>query len=220
VWFEHTIRDQLALGRTDQAALVFQRRINRCTPGRFHTRARSPAVDPAIQIHYKHPKGKQHYLMTAGNRRDFRIGRLLNDANWDALLAIGHQTHKRLLAAPLERLPMRRRRRRAPARRAAVHPRRPAAPGLRFRRPPRDGRALLPMRLHAHHRRIHQPHPARADRRTDPRLQRAPATYDLRRLRSKGLIRRLLHSQRYQLTRDRRRLAVFFTKTAPAARRG
>lgn len=38
-------------------------------------------------------------------------------------------------------------------------------------------------------------------------------TYDLRRLRRKGLIRRLPRSQRYELTEDGRRLAVFFTKT-------
>jgi predicted MarR family transcription regulator len=38
-------------------------------------------------------------------------------------------------------------------------------------------------------------------------------TYDLRRLRRQGLIRRIQRSQRYQLTSEGRRLAVFFTKT-------
>jgi hypothetical protein len=38
------------------------------------------------------------------------------------------------------------------------------------------------------------------------------ATYDLRRLRRKGLIVRLPHSQRYQLTPLGRRVAVLFTK--------
>ena len=38
-------------------------------------------------------------------------------------------------------------------------------------------------------------------------------TYDLRRLRRNGFIRRLPGTQRYQLTADGRRLAVFFTKT-------
>ena len=38
-------------------------------------------------------------------------------------------------------------------------------------------------------------------------------TYDLRRLRRKGLIRRAPRSQRYQLTAHGRRIAVFFTKT-------
>ena len=38
-------------------------------------------------------------------------------------------------------------------------------------------------------------------------------TYDLRRLRRKGFIERIPHSQRYQLTDEGRRLAVFLTKT-------
>jgi hypothetical protein len=39
------------------------------------------------------------------------------------------------------------------------------------------------------------------------------ATYDLRRLRRKGLIERLPHTNRYQLTPLGRRVAVLFTKT-------
>jgi hypothetical protein len=38
-------------------------------------------------------------------------------------------------------------------------------------------------------------------------------TYDLRRLRRKGLIQRIPRTQRYELTGEGRRLAVFFTKT-------
>jgi hypothetical protein len=38
-------------------------------------------------------------------------------------------------------------------------------------------------------------------------------TYDLRRLRLKGFIQRIPRSHRYALTSERRRLAVFFTKT-------
>jgi hypothetical protein len=38
-------------------------------------------------------------------------------------------------------------------------------------------------------------------------------TYDLRRLRRKGFIQRIPRSQRYVLTSEGRRLAVFFTKT-------
>jgi hypothetical protein len=38
-------------------------------------------------------------------------------------------------------------------------------------------------------------------------------TYDLRRLRRKGLIRRVPGSQHYELTDHGRRIAVFFTKT-------
>jgi hypothetical protein len=37
-WFERTLPDQLTLGRPDQVALVFGRRVSRQTPGRFHTK--------------------------------------------------------------------------------------------------------------------------------------------------------------------------------------
>ena len=39
------------------------------------------------------------------------------------------------------------------------------------------------------------------------------ATYDLRRLKRKGLIAKIVHSRRYQLTGLGRRVAVLFTKT-------
>ena len=38
-------------------------------------------------------------------------------------------------------------------------------------------------------------------------------TYDLRRLRRKGFIQRIPRTQRYELTSEGRRLAVFFSKT-------
>jgi len=38
-------------------------------------------------------------------------------------------------------------------------------------------------------------------------------TYDLRRLRRKGFIQRIPRTQRYELTGEGRRLAIFFTKT-------
>jgi hypothetical protein len=46
-----------------------------------------------------------------------------------------------------------------------------------------------------------------------PGYSASQMTYDLRRLRRKGLIRRIPKSQRYELTDHGRRIAVFFTKT-------
>jgi hypothetical protein len=46
-----------------------------------------------------------------------------------------------------------------------------------------------------------------------PAYSTGQMTYDLRRLRRKGLIRRIPRSQRYELTAFGRRTAVFFTKT-------
>ena len=67
-----------------------------------------------------------------------------------------------------------------------------------------------PARRHRHH----QQEPARLDDRTARHAPYTPGqmTYDLRRLRLTGLIRRLEHTNRYVLTPDGIRIAVFYTK--------
>jgi hypothetical protein len=109
-WFEQTIRDQLTLGRPDQVAIVFGRRVSSQTPGRFQTRVINRGVEPAIQVHYRASKVKQYFKegralrteTTVNDTHDFGIGRRLTDQNWDALVQIGHQVNERLLAAQLE----------------------------------------------------------------------------------------------------------------------
>jgi hypothetical protein len=220
-WFEHTIRDQLSLGRPDQVALVFGRRINRTTPGRFHTRVITAGVDPAIQTHYKHSKVKQYFKegralrteTTVNDTRDFGIGRLLTDANWDALVQIGHQTNERLLAAQLDACQC------APDADAltrvvlpSTHDGQPA-PGLRFG----DPRVMTLLACLCAFTHLIDGFTNRTLRAliTDliPDYNARQMTYDLRRLRRKGLIRRVPRSHRYQLTGHGRRTAVFLTKT-------
>jgi hypothetical protein len=220
-WFERTIRDQLDLGRPDQVALVFGRRINRTTPGRFHTRVITAGVDPAIQVHYKHSKVKQYFKesralrteTTVNDTRDFGIGRLLTDANWDALRDIGHRTNERLLTAQLDACQC------APDADAlrrvvlpSTHDGQPA-PGLRFG----DPRVMALLSCLCAFTHLIDGFTNRTLRALIagllPDYSARQMTYDLRRLRRKGLIRRVPRSQRYQLTRDGRRLAVFFTKT-------
>ena len=80
------------LGRPDQAAVIFGRRVNRRTPGRFHTKVFNRGVEAAIQIHYRASKVKQYFKegralrteTTINDTRDFGIGRLLTDENWNA----------------------------------------------------------------------------------------------------------------------------------------
>jgi hypothetical protein len=108
-WFERVLVDQLTLGRPDHVSLVFARRVNRRTPGRFHTQIIHAGVEPTIQAHYKHSKVKQYLKegralrteTTINDPRDFGVGRLLTAANWSALLSVGRQTNDRLLAAEL-----------------------------------------------------------------------------------------------------------------------
>ncbi len=104
-WFERTLPDQLTLGRPDQAAVIFGGRVNRCTPGRFHTKIFNRGTEAAIQIHFRASKVKQYFKegralrteTTINDTRDFGIGRRLIPENWDALIDIGHQINQRLL---------------------------------------------------------------------------------------------------------------------------
>jgi hypothetical protein len=220
-WFEQTIRDQLTLGRPDRVAIVFGRRVSRQTPGRFRTRVINRGVEPAIQVHYRASKVKQYFKegralrteTTVNDTYDFGIGRRLTDDNWDALCRIGHQINERLLAAQLEACQC------APDATTLERVVLPStndgqpAPGLRFG-DPRVMALLACLCTFAH---LFEGLTNRSLRTLVagliPGYSTRQMTYDLRRLRRKGLIRRIPHTQRYQLTSEGRRLAVFFTKT-------
>ena len=220
-WFERTLPDQLTLGRPDQVAVVFGRRINRCTPGRFHTKIFNVGVDPAIQVHYRASKVKQYFKegralrteTTVNDTRDFAVGRMLTDANWDALVNIGHRINQRLLSHQLEA------RHCAPdatlLQRVVLPSKHDGlpAPGLRFGEP--RTMALLACLCCFQH--LFAGLTNRSLRELIagliPGYGPRQMTYDLRRLRRKGFIQRIPRSQRYQLTSEGRRLAVFFTKT-------
>ena len=104
-WFEATIREHLDLGRPDQVSLVFSRRINAGTPGRFATRVITKGVDPSIQIHYKSSKQKQYFKeskalrteTTINDTRDFDIGRLVTVENFRALKAVAQASNAALI---------------------------------------------------------------------------------------------------------------------------
>jgi hypothetical protein len=67
IFFEQVIRDNLDIGRPDQAGLVFGRKIirkgPRATPGRFRTRIITDDVVPSLHIDYKHTKIKQYHKL-------------------------------------------------------------------------------------------------------------------------------------------------------------
>jgi hypothetical protein len=220
-WFERTLPDQLTLGRPDQVAIVFGRRVNRRTPGHFHTKIFNVGVEPAIQVHYRASKVKQYFKegralrteTTVNDTHDFGVGRRLTPENWDALIDIGHGINQRLLehqldacqcapdATTLERVVL-----------PSTHDGLPA-PGLRFGEP-RTMALLACLSCYQHlfaglTNRSLRPLIAQLL----PGYSARQMTYDLRRLRRKGFIERIPRTQRYQLTREGRRLAVFFTKT-------
>jgi hypothetical protein len=221
-WFEATLPDQLTLGRPDQAAVIFGRRVSRQTPGRFHTKVFNRGVEAAIQIHFRASKVKQYFKegralrteTTVNDTRDFGVGRLLTDQNWNKLIDIGHQINQRLLdhqldachcapdATLLERVVL-------PSTTDDGLP----APGLRFWEP----RTMVLLACLCSFQHLFAGLTNRSLRELIagliPGYSARQMTYDLRRLRRKGFIQRIPRSHRYQLTREGRRLAVFFTKT-------
>jgi len=107
VFFEQVIRDNLDVGRPDQVSLIFGRRLMktgpRATPGRFRTRVITDGVTPSLHADYKHTTIKQYHKegmalrteTTVNNTHDFGIGKRLT--NLPALREIGFHANRRLL---------------------------------------------------------------------------------------------------------------------------
>lgn len=226
IFFEEVIRENLDIGRPDQVQLVFDRAIRRRgprpTPGRFRTRVITEGVTPSLHIDFKSSRIKQYHKearalrteTTINNTRDFKIGKLLH--NLPALREVGFQANRRLLNVQrlshdchigqngLDRVqqPL------------DVHGQR--VPAMRFA----DSRvqallnALLDFRLLPRgfsnrdlRERLGLLLGQRVGHITPGRM-----TYDLRRLRLHGLIRRIPKSHRYLLTDFGLRVALFFTR--------
>ena len=220
-WFEQTIRDQLDLGRPDKVQIVFDRKITKKTPGRFQTKVITKGVEPVIQAHYKHSKVKQYFKegralrteTTVNDPYDFGIKRTLSAETWQQLRSIGDEVNERLLDAQLQACSC------APDPETLQRLVSPSiedglpAPALHFG-DPRVMALLACLCSFAHL------FAGLTNRTLRPQIAEliggyttGQMTYDLRRLRRKGLIRRIPKSQRYELTPFGRRIAVFFTKT-------
>ena len=220
-WFEQTLRDQLDLGHPDRVQIVFGRKVSRATPGVFQTKVITSGVAPVIQAHYKHSKVKQYFKdgralrteTTVNDPYDFGVNRTLSADTWNQLLTLGHDINARLMTAQLQACQC------APdpaALQAVVLPSTHdglPAPGLRFG----DPRVMALLACLCHWGHLFQGLTNRSLRELVagliPGYSARQATYDLRRLRRKGLIRRVARSQRYELTDHGRMIAVFFTKT-------
>jgi hypothetical protein len=69
-WFEAVIRDHLDIGRPDQVALIFQKRISRRTPGPFRTRVITKGVEPILTCYYRSSRLKQYFKEGRGLRTE------------------------------------------------------------------------------------------------------------------------------------------------------
>jgi hypothetical protein len=226
-WFEAAIGCHLDLGRPEQVSLVVDRKvINRGrfkTPGRFATEVITRDIAPQLQIHYKSSKAKAYLKegralrveTTVNNAEDFAVHKTLNADNWRALRRLGAATNARFLAAlgegqpglpdpvTLESVVL-----------PSIHDGQ-RAPALRFG-DPRTMALLASIASFTHviggltnkGLRAHMAHLWQPD------YSPAQATYDLRRLRLKGFIERVEHTNTYRVTQQGLRIAAFFTQLA------
>jgi hypothetical protein len=227
IFFDQAIRDNLDIGRPDQISLVFDRRIIRkgphATPGRFRTRVITSGVTPSLHVEYKNSRIKQYHKLgrairtetTINETRDFGIGKRLT--NLPALRQIGFTANRRLLAVQrLSHDPVDGAAALAQVTDPVITGTGSRVPGLPFTDP--RARALLAVLC------VFRLLPrgfTNADLRTHlaPLLGKDPGqmtsgqmTYDLRRLRLHGLIERIPHTFRYQVTDTGLRTALFLTR--------
>lgn len=82
-FFEALITDNIGIGRPEQVAVVFGRRVQRNTPGQFRTRVFSPGTEVKMDFSYKHSRVKQ-YLKEG---KAFRIETVINKPSDIGVLA-------------------------------------------------------------------------------------------------------------------------------------
>ena len=222
IFFEEVIRENLDLGRPSQVSLVFDRRVGRRTPGRFRTRVITDGVVPSLHVDYKKTRIKQYHKegqalrteTTINDTRDFDIGRRIK--NLPELRKIGFAANRRLLdvqrighdcfigEASFNEL----------QRPVTMDGQRAAA--LRFADPRVQGllHVLLLFVLvqgtfsHSHLREHLAPLLGQKPSQFSP----GRITYDLRRLRLHGLIKRIPKTYRYRITEKGLRMAIFYTR--------
>ncbi len=224
IFFEEVIRENLDIGRPDQVQLIFERRIVRrgphATPGRFRTRVITEGVYPSLHVDYKATRIKQYHKegralrteTTINNTRDFDIGKRLH--NLPALREVGFRANRRLL--DVQRISHD-----CSIGEYGFHAfQRPRVVGDQRASALRFGDERVQTLLHALVLFRLLPNgfsnsdlrgrlePLRGCRTTP-----GAVTYDLRRLRLRGLIRRIPRTHRYEVTEQGLRYALFFTRS-------
>ncbi|HEY4720607.1 MAG TPA: hypothetical protein VII92_02070, partial [Anaerolineae bacterium] len=222
-FFEEVIRENLDIGRPSQAQLIFDRRVTRRTPGRFRTRVITEGVIPSLHVDYKSSRIKQYHKegralrteTTINNTRDFGIGKHLR--NLPALRSIGFQANRRLLDVQTVSHDC------AIGEDAFDQVVRPIevdgqrATALRFG----DARTqallnalvLFSMQTQGFNNAQLRTHLATLLGENPESYSAGRMSYDLRRLRLHGLIQRIPKTNRYQLTAQGLKVAMFFSRT-------
>ena len=222
-FFEEIIRDNLDLGRPDRVQLIFDRVVTKKTPGQFHTRVIQDGVHPSLHINYKNFDLKQYFKEGRGcrtegtfrNPKDFGINKGLS--NLPYLQKIGREINRRLLEVErvshnsglsgdgIQRVVQ-----------PTVTKDGEKAPALKFGQP-RVMALLVALTLFQHlingfHNRDLRKLVADLLGVTEAQYKASQMTYDLRRLRLKGLIYRPPKTHRYFLTPYGWKIARLFAR--------
>jgi hypothetical protein len=227
LFFEQVIRDNLDIGRPDQVGLIFDKQIQvgkkRSTPGRFRTRVITAGVTPSLHVDYKQATIKQYHKegralrteTTINDPGDFRIGKGLT--NLPALREVGFTANRRLLRVQrLDHNPIIGNAALSQVTEPATTDTGTRVPGIRLadRRSHALLNALVGFRLQPNgFTNADLRHITAAYRGLDSGTVTAgQMTYDLRRLRSHGLIDKIPHSRRYHVTDTGLTTAAFLTR--------
>src|SRR5215467_6567029 len=222
-FFEEIIRDNLDLGRPDRVQLIFDRVVTKKTPGQFRTRVIQDGVHPTLHISYKNFDLKQYFKEGRGcrtegtfrNPKDFDVNKGLS--NLPYLQKIGREINRRLLE--VERVSHNSGLSGDSIQRV-VQPTVTAdgekAPALKFGQP-RVMALFVALALFQHlidgfHNRDLREHVVALLGVTSQQYTASQMTYDLRRLRLKGLIFRPPKTHRYFLTPHGWKIARLFTR--------
>ena len=221
-FFEAVIRENLDLGRPDRVSLLFPLRLTRATPPPtygYRTRVITDGVAPSLHVEYKHSHVKQYFKeqralrteTTINDPNDFYVNKSIQ--NLAHLQDLGRQTNRKLLE--VERLSHQC----VLTQDALDRLQRPTcedghrAPALRFG-DPRVMALLQALTTFCHlprgfRNRDLRPHVAAL---LGSPYTSAQMSYDLRRLRLKGLIHRLPRTHRYTATTYGLKVAFFYSK--------
>jgi hypothetical protein len=222
-FFEEVMRDNLDLGRPDRLQLIFDRRVTKATPGPFRTRVIQAGVHPSLHIQYKNFDLKQYFkegrgVRTEGtfrNPKDFEVNKGL--ANLPYLQRLGRHINRRLLEVErvshncglsgdgIQRVVQ-----------PTMTDEGQRAPGLKFG-DPRVMALWVALSLFTHliqgfRNRDLRAHVADLLGVEPASYSAAKMTYDLRRLRLKGLIYRPPRAHRYFLTPHGWKVARLMTR--------
>jgi hypothetical protein len=82
VFFEDVVRQNLDAGRPDKVSLIFARRVDRRTPGRFRTRVLTQGVAPSLHVDYKRSFIKQYFKLDRAIRTELTVNGATLLSSW------------------------------------------------------------------------------------------------------------------------------------------